>query len=141
MTHDVEVPEAIIEEAHRLASLAEPLLLPVNRAVIEAALNYAAPALRAAIEAEAECESCEDSGIYTEGAEWAPCGECNRGEEFARHLKIARAEVEAEVRERFFSALEASGWSSGEEIPMDEVESTFASVLAALATDTQEEGK
>ena len=39
------------------------------------------------VPAVAECESCDDTGIYEEGAEWAPCGECALGRGFAERLK------------------------------------------------------
>jgi len=44
----------------------------------------------------AECESCDDTGIYEEGSEWAPCGECDLGRRWAELLKTAREEAVAQ---------------------------------------------
>jgi hypothetical protein len=53
---------------------------------------------------EEECEGCDDTGIYREGGEWAPCSECDRGREFAECLKTSRDELRSSlalgVRER-----------------------------------------
>ncbi len=54
-------------------------------------------------------------------------------------LAQARKEGREEAREALFSELEAAGWSSGEEIPVDEVEAAFARVLERAALDSTEQ--
>lgn len=51
-TVGVEVPEAVIDEAHRKGSMADPHLRPVNREVIVAALDVALPHIEQAIRTE-----------------------------------------------------------------------------------------
>jgi hypothetical protein len=51
-----------------------------------------------------ECDSCDDTGIYEEGSEWAPCLDCDLGRRWAEILKVCAAEYEdkgrSEERER-----------------------------------------
>lgn len=93
-----------------------------------------------------ECESCDDSGIYTEGAEWAPCGECERGREFGHHLKIARDEATAAVEERVRGELEPVVEAArrvltmhyGSQSPSNPAAHALYSALAALSTAATE---
>ena len=55
---------------------------------------------RERIEAE-RCESCDDTGIYEEGSEWAACGECAVGRGFFECLQSHAAEVRKQERERY----------------------------------------
>lgn len=54
---------------------------------------------------EERCESCDDTGIYTEGDEWAPCGECDLGRGFAERLKTHAEETRQSERQRIQEAL------------------------------------
>lgn len=72
----------------------------------EAALQAAAPAIRAQERERLECcETCEDTGVYTEGMEWAPCGGCFRGKEFLTLLKAHAKEVRQAERETVWGQL------------------------------------
>jgi hypothetical protein len=57
---------------------------------------------------EPACDNCEDTGIYEEGDEWAPCSECERGRDFTQRLKTAIAEQRdrAEAAEQSLTQLE-----------------------------------
>jgi hypothetical protein len=66
---------------------------------LEAILPDLEAALLEQIE-DSRCESCEGSGIYEEGDEWAPCSECDLGREFLACLRSHAAEVREQMRER-----------------------------------------
>lgn len=52
-------------------------------------LDTALRSLAESQEQDADCEHCDDTGIYREGDEWAPCDECQRGRDFAECLQTA----------------------------------------------------
>lgn len=64
----------------------------VVRPILQAAAPY--------FVAQPECDECEDTGIYEEGDEWAPCDGCERGRDFADRLRVTVAETQAQERER-----------------------------------------
>ncbi len=72
----------------------------------------ACPKHGAQIEATAQqCESCDDTGIYEEGSEWAPCEECDLGRGFAERLKSHADEVRQRERGRIMrEELETKLW-------------------------------
>lgn len=69
-------------------------------------------------EAPMICESCEDTGIYEEGSEWAPCSECERGREFIERLMTYRDEQRAQVLAEIEDAFLAN-WDE-DDSPVDE---------------------
>lgn len=48
---------------------------------------------------EERCESCDNTGIYWEGSEWAPCGECELGRGFLKRLLTYAEEVRKQAQE------------------------------------------
>jgi hypothetical protein len=81
------------------------LLVDDYPAIVNLLLKQGADEERERVEA-ARCESCDDTGIYEEGDEWAPCGECDRGRALAEYFKTARGEAREEERERLKEKLE-----------------------------------
>lgn len=65
---------------------------------------------------EERCESCEDTGIYTEGDEWMPCDECDLGRDFAERLKSFAAEARQRQSQR---TLDPSGEQGEERVDDD----------------------
>lgn len=79
---------------------------PTPREEAQAAVAAAASTIRQqAREKKERCESCDDTGIYEEGSEWAPCDECELGRGFAEGLKSHAKEIRQSERQRIREAL------------------------------------
>ncbi|HEX5591971.1 MAG TPA: hypothetical protein VFX35_01340 [Solirubrobacterales bacterium] len=102
----VEVPEEALKQGRDACDAAFYGQGHGLDAAFRMGLQAAAPSIRAQERERLECcESCEDTGVYTEGMEWAPCGECFRGEEFTKLLRAHAKEVRQQERERVKEAL------------------------------------
>jgi len=94
------------------------------------------------------CKSCDDTGIYQEGDEWAPCEECERGRGLVEHFKTARREAAEEERELLRGGLMsdsildvATGAAYTQPISSNRREDMRAAFIAALAALDNQEGE
>jgi hypothetical protein len=100
------VPEAAYDAAETaLKQFTEEVCTDTYAAARES-VNAALPAIREELEAEREderCESCDDTGIYEEGDEWAPCEECELGRDLKPRFLTTRREAQEELRRELLS--------------------------------------
>ena len=147
----VEVPEdvldAVLATTFKDAKTVRRELAEEVRELLQGAL----PALYNHWKEEERCGECEDTGIYEEGDEWAPCNSCVYGAAALDAARRTHANVSEELRQQLLSdgSVEAAAlalfggftgdWSGLTEAQVEKWRNKARAAIQAAAESLQEQ--